>query len=263
MRVVARILRWLGVVLGLAILFLIGGAALLQTEAGKTWLARTIERTINAPDFTVAIAGLRGTIPFNIKVDQIDIGDRDGTYLTAHDFSLDISPAPLLAGQLHIRSLSFAEVAMARSSTAPSTTPWTEYLKVPHVPIGVVLDRLSIDRLALAPPVLGESLVATVEGNARLADDTAHLALDLHRIDDAAGNIGLAMELAGATPVLNLQLEASEPTGVLLDRLLARTDRPPLALSVKGTGPLADWHGRVAASAGALAHIDADVALAV
>jgi hypothetical protein len=56
--------------------------------------------------------------------------------------------------------LSFAEIDMARSSTAPSTTPWTEYLKVPHVLIGVVLDRPSISRLALAPPVLGENALS-------------------------------------------------------------------------------------------------------
>jgi translocation and assembly module TamB len=263
MKIAATILRWLGVALGLVIIVLLGGFGLLQTQTGQAWLARTIEQTISAPDFTVSIAGLHGAIPFNFKVDRIEIGDRDGTYLTLHNFGLDISAADLLAKRLHIRSLSLAEIDMARSSTAPSTTPWTEYFKVPRVPIGVVLERLSIERLALAPPVLGESLVATVDGNARLAGDTAHLALDLHRIDDVAGNIGLAMELAGATPVLNLQLEANEPTGVLLDRLLARTDRPPLALSVKGTGPLADWHGRVAASAGALAQIDADVALAI
>jgi translocation and assembly module TamB len=85
----------------------------------------------------------------------------------------------------------------------------------------------------------------------------------MHRTDGEAGSIVLAMELAGATPNLKLQLEASEPTGVLLDRLLGRTDRPPLALSVNGTGPLGDWHGRVVASAGTLAHFDADVMLAV
>jgi translocation and assembly module TamB len=263
MKTAVRILRWLGIALGLAIVFLVGGLALLLTEKGKTWLARTIEQTISTPDFTVAIAGLHGTVPFNIKVDRIDIGDRDGTYLTARDFGLDISPAALLARQLHIRSLSFADIDMARSSTAPSTTPLTEYFKVPHVPVGVVLDRLSIDRLALAPPVSGESLVATVKGSAGLAGETAHLALELHRTDGAAGSILLAMQLAGATPVLQLQLQASEPTGVLLDRVLGRTDRAPLALSLNGTGPLADWHGRVAASAGTLAQVNADVMLAV
>jgi translocation and assembly module TamB len=207
--------------------------------------------------------GLRGFVPFHLQVDRIEIGDRDGTYLTLRDFGLDISAVALLAGRLHVRSLSFAEIDMARSSTAPSTTPLTEYLKVPHLPVGVVLDRLSIGRLALAPPMLGESLVATVEGNAQLAGETAHVTLDLHRIDGLAGNITLAMELAGATPILKLRLEASEPTGVLLDSVLGRTDRPALALSVNGTGPLADWQGRLSASAGALAHFDADVTLAV
>ncbi|MBV8335261.1 MAG: translocation/assembly module TamB domain-containing protein [Alphaproteobacteria bacterium] len=263
MSFVVRFLRWLGIALGLVIAVLLGGFGVLQTQAGQTWLARTIDQTISTPDFTVAIAGLHGTVPFNIKVDRIDIGDRDGIYLTARGFGLDISPAALLSGLLHIRSLSFADVDMARSSTAPSTTPWTEYLKVPRVPIGVVLDRLSIDRLALAPPVLGESLVAAVQGSARLAGETAHLALELHRTDGAAGNILLAMELAGATPILQLQLEASEPTGMLLDRVLGRNDRAPLAVSLKGTGPLADWHGRVTASAGTLAKFNADLMLAV
>jgi translocation and assembly module TamB len=264
MKTAARILRWLGAALGLLIVVVLVVFGLLQTQAGQAWLARTIERTLSTPDFTVAVAGLHGTVPFNLKVDRIEIDDRDGTYLTLRDFALDIAAAELLARRLHIRSLSFAEVDMARSSTAPSsTTPLTDYLKVPHLPVGVVLDGLSIGRLVLAPPVLGESLVATVQGNARLTGETAQVALDIHRMDDSAGNITLATELAGATPVLKLQLEASEPTGVLLDRLLARTDRPPLALSVNGTGPLADWHGHIAASVGALARFNADVTLAV
>ena len=263
MHTMARVFRWFGAVLGLLIVIMLAAFGLVQTRAGQAWLARTIAQTASSPDFAVSMEGLRGFVPFRFKLDRVEIADRDGTYLTLHDFGLDVSPAALLTGRLHIRSLSFAEVDMARSSTAPSTTPLTEYLRVPSLPVGVILDRLSIDRLALAPPVLGESLVATVEGSAQLAGETAQVALDLHRTDGAAGNIVMAMELAGATPILRLQLDASEPTGILLDRLLGRTDRPPLALSVNGTGPLADWHGRVGASAGTLARFDADVTLAV
>src|SRR5262249_3849911 len=155
------------------------------------------------------------------------------------DVGIDIAAASLLAGELHIRSLGIGEIDMARPSTAPSTTPLTDYLKVPRLPLSVALARLSIGRLALAPPVLGESLVATAEGSAKLAGETADVTLDLHRTDGPAGNISLALQLAGATPVLALQLDAAEPTGMLLDRLLNRTDRLPLALSVSGTGPLA------------------------
>ena len=259
----ARALRWFGAALGLLIAILLAAFGLMQTQAGRTWLARTVAQAVSDPDFTVGIEGLRGIVPFRLTVERIEIGDRDGIYLTLRDVGVDISAAALLSGRLYIRSLSVDEINMARMSTAPSTTPLTDYFTVPHLPIGVVLDRLSIGRLALAPPVLGESLAATVEGKAQLAGETAGVSLDLHRTDGAAGTIGLALELAGSPPVLSLRLEATEPTGILLDRLLARSDRPPLELSVNGAGPLADWHGRISASAGSLARIDADASLAV
>src|SRR5690349_9447285 len=159
-----KVLRWLGIALGLLIASVIAVFGLLQTHAGQAWLARTAAQTVSSPDFTVAIEGLGGVVPFQMTVKRIEIGDRDGTYIALHDLGLNLSPTALLARRLHIRALTFAEIDMARSSTAPSTTPLTEYLNVPHLPIGVVLDRLSIGRLALAPPILGESLIATIEG---------------------------------------------------------------------------------------------------
>ena len=179
MRGAARVFRWLGAALGLLVVVVLAVFGLLQTPTGLAWLARTIAQDVSSPDFSVSIEGLSGTVPFRMTAERIAIGDRDGTYLTLQDVGLDISPAALLAARLRIRSLSFAEVDMARSSTAPSTTPLTEYFRVPHLSFGVVLDRLSIGRLALAPPVLGESLIATVDGSAELAGETARVALDL------------------------------------------------------------------------------------
>ncbi len=259
---IVKLLRWLGAAIGVLIAVLAAGFGMLQTRVGKTWAEREIAQAISDPDFTVAIDDLGGIVPFSITVERIDIGDRDGTYLTLRDAGLDISPSALLRGKAHIRSLAIAEVDMARSSTAPSTTPFIDYLKVPHLPIPVALDRLSIGKLALASPVLGENVAATVEGSAELAGGKAHVALDLHRIDNSAGNILLAMEIAGDTPVLSLRLDAAEPSGLILDRLLARTDHLPLTFSVNGTGPLADWHGRLNASAGASVHFAADLTLA-
>ena len=136
-----RVLRWLGAAIGMLIAILLASFGLLQTPAGKTWLASTLAQMISDPDFTVAIEGPSGIVPFRLEVARIEIGDRDGVYLTLHDFALDIAVADLLAGRIHIRSLTFAEIDMARPSTAPSTTPLIEYLKVPHLPVGVVLDR--------------------------------------------------------------------------------------------------------------------------
>ena len=155
--------------LGLLALSFAAVFAVLQMQIGKAWLAREIGRTLSDPDFTVAIDGLGGIVPFGMTVERIDIGDRDGTYLTLRDASLDISPSALLTARAHIRSLTIAEVDMARSSTAPSTTPFIDYLKVPRLPMPVALDRLSIGKLTLAAPMLGESVAATAKGSAELA----------------------------------------------------------------------------------------------
>src|SRR5207302_1142977 len=160
------------------------------------------------------------------------------TYLTLHDFGLEISPAGLLAGRLHIRSLRFAAIGMARSSTAPSTTPFTEYLKVPRLPVGVVLDRLSVGRLALAPPVLGDSLVATVEGNARLAGETAQVALDIHRTDDSVGHGGIGAAAAGG-----VRPPRRRPHRALAARDIRRPDRRRSAVDRNRGGQIdGRWH---------------------
>jgi translocation and assembly module TamB len=258
---IVKLLSWLGAALGVLIVVLAAAFGMLQTRIGKDWAAKEIAQAVSDPDFTVEIDRLDGFVPFHMAVERIAIGDRDGTYLTLRNAGLDISPSALLTGRAHIRSLTIAELDMTRSSTAPSTTPFIDYLKVPHLPVAVALDRLAIGKIALAPPVLGEKVAATAEGSAELADGKAHVALDLHRTDDSAGNILLAMEIAGDPPVLSLKLDAAEPTGLLLDRLLAGTDHLPLSFSVNGTGPLADWRGRVNASAGASAHLAADVTL--
>src|SRR5262249_19454507 len=64
-----RMLRWFGAALGLLIVILLAALGLMQTQAGRTWFAGTAAQAINDPDFTVAIEGLRGLVPFRLKVD--------------------------------------------------------------------------------------------------------------------------------------------------------------------------------------------------
>jgi hypothetical protein len=96
-------------------------------------VAGNVTQTGSSADFAVSVEGLHGIVPFHFTIDRIDIADRDGTYITLHDFGLDISRSALLAGRLEIRSLSFAEIEMARSPTAPSTTPLSGYFEVPRL----------------------------------------------------------------------------------------------------------------------------------
>src|SRR5262249_24395348 len=128
MQAVLKIFRWFAAVLGLLVCGLLVVIGVLQTQPGRDLLAKKVAQALSSPDFIVTIEGLGGIVPYRMTAERIEIADRDGKYLTLRDFGLDISAGELLSGRAHIRSLSFAEIEMARSSTAPSTTPLTEYL---------------------------------------------------------------------------------------------------------------------------------------
>ncbi len=169
--------------------------------------------------------------------------------------SPSISRRPkLLSGRVHVRSLDIAEVDMRRTSSPGHRSRSRQSLRVPHLPVAVVLDRLTIARLTLMPAVLGEKVVATIKGSAAVESGTARADLDLHRIDGVPGNIALQhgadRNQTGARPAN--RSGATRPASCSTD-WLRRTDRLPLALSLDGKGPVADWHGRLTASAGAVA----------
>ena len=254
-------LRALGFALGALIVVVLALLGLAQTRTGQDWLAGAVARAADRPDFSIAIEGLGGTVPLQMTARRVEIGDEGGVWLILRDLRLDLAPLDLLAGRVRIRLLQAAEVEIVR---APSSRPepLAERLRLPHLPVAIAVERLAVARLALARPVLGEAIAATLAGNAEAAGGTMRAALDLHRIDGIPGNIELRMASTGAPPVLSLRLSASEPTGVVLDRVLGRTDHLPLTLSLDGTGPVSDWHGRLAAAAGAQARLDADLALA-
>ena len=67
-----KVLRWLGGGLGVVIAVLAAVFGMLQTLVGKAWVAREIAQAVSDPDFTVAIDGLGGIVPFGMTVERID-----------------------------------------------------------------------------------------------------------------------------------------------------------------------------------------------
>jgi translocation and assembly module TamB len=264
MRAVIDILRWIGTALGVLLLAALVGFGLIQTSAGRAWLERLVVAAASSRDLRVSIEGLRGIVPFRFSVARIALADRAGTYATLRGVGLDIAAGALLTGRAQIRALTVGEFDFARLPLAGRPAkPLADYLRLPHLPIPVALDRLSVSRLVLGAPLLGQQVVATLAGHAAIANGRAETALDVRRIDGQPGNLTLRMTFAGATPQLSLHLSAIEPSGLLADRLLRRHDHLPLALALDGSGPLADWHGRLAVTAGAHADIEARLRFAM
>ena len=258
-------IRWLGRLLLLLAMLAVGAFALLQTPIGRDALARMISRLASGPGFEIEIEGLEGAVPFDIRAKRIEVADARGIWLALDGVRLDVAAGRLLVGRLHIRDLTASRLEAYRSPEIPAPPdplPWSERLRIPSLPVSATIDRFAIERITLAQEILGEKIEAAVTGRAESHDDATEIALDLRRTDGVPGNLDLFIRQSGAGPTLELRLVASEPSGVLLGRWLGRNDRPPLSLSLTGDGPLADWHGRLEASAGQLARLAADVAVA-
>ncbi|HUN46944.1 MAG TPA: hypothetical protein VMU85_10505, partial [Stellaceae bacterium] len=264
-----RVLRLALFILGgtvAALLLAVAGLyGLAQTTAGKSWLATEIGRQLSEPGQTVTVAGLDGSPPFDLALAEIRVADRDGVWLRIRDVRVTIDGGALLHREVAMPLLRAGEVEVARLPAATESKPSSSEplrLQTPHLPFRVSLDRLAIDRLTLAEPVLGQPVALALVGDARINADASTAHLSLRRIDQGAGSLSLALVLAGAPARLDLDADVSDPTGLLLDRLLQRSDHPPLAVALHGSGPAADWHGKLTASAGTLLALDADLGLA-
>ncbi|HEV8679677.1 MAG TPA: translocation/assembly module TamB domain-containing protein, partial [Stellaceae bacterium] len=266
MRPVLTRLRRLAGALAVLLLLLIGAFEVLQTSWGREWLSGVIAEAASAPGFSLTIAGLDGTIPFTMRAERIEVGDERGVWLVLQRADITLSATALFAGRVDIRNLTVAAIEVQRppQATAPAGPAESifERLRLPSLPVDVAVQRFAVERLALGAGVLGEPVEATLAGAAVLSGESARLILDLHRTDGQPGRIDLRAGLSGTPPVLGVRLTAEEPGGLLLARLLHRDDRPPLVASFAGEGPLAQWHGKLEASAGSLARVDFDVLLA-
>ena len=265
LKMVRRWLRRLGIAVLLLVALAVGGFGALQTPFGRDWLGGVIADAASGPGFAVAIEGIDGFVPFQMTARRITIADDRGVWLALSNVMFDLSPAELAAGRARVRTLTAAAVDVARLPAASPDSapplPLSDRLKVPRLPLPVTIDRLAIDRITLDPSIIGDKVEASLAGSASAIGLTLEAALDLHRTDGNPGSLAFRFGLSGTPAVLTLRLTADEPTGALLGRLLHRDDRPPLALSLAGDGPVGAWRGRLEASSGSLARFDAELSL--
>jgi translocation and assembly module TamB len=258
-----RMLHWGG---GAILLLLVVAAAsfgLLQTSPGLAWAERLASRLISSPGFAVEIKELGGTVPFDMHAERIEVSDAKGVWLTLDDARIDLSATALVGRRAQIGTLGAGKIEIVRQPepTGPPA-PLADNLRVPRLPVSLTIDRLSVGRLVLDPPLFGESIEAAIDGHATQSGEDTDIAFNLRRTDNKPGGLEVQMRQTGADPILSLKIAANEPTGLLLNRLLARTDYLPLSVSFAGEGPLTQWHGKLDIAAGQAARFNADVSIA-
>src|SRR5258708_19101150 len=211
----------LGLVLALALAF-----GLLQTGPGKAWLAQRVAGWLSSPAERVTVTGIAGLVPFDMRIDKIELADAHGPRVLVTDAVLAIAPADLLAGRLRLRDIGAREIRVERPSQGSSGGSMDPAALL-HPPVAVVVERLRVDRLELGPALLGEKVALVLAASGTLGGGTAAADLDLHRIDGATGQASFHLALAGEPLRLELSGQIPEPSGRLLARLPDRAP-PPL-----------------------------------
>jgi translocation and assembly module TamB len=238
------------------------GFAYLQTGEGRASLASAASRALSSPTGTIKIGAIEGLVPFDMRVAQIVMSDAGGPWLAVDKAAFAWSPSALLRGRLRIDRLSAQSVQLLRQP-APAQTSASTGFALPHLPVAIELRSLSVNRLVVAPALAGgDNAEASIDAHGLLTGERADLSIRLARTDGQPGTGILDARYDHPADALSLKLDIDEPTGVLLDASMARTDHLPLRITLAGSGPLSGWHGQFHLASGLGIHSDATVDIA-
>lgn len=242
-----RLPRLALVVLLLLLLVPLGATGVLRlalgTDAGAGLAVEAVNRALAGRG--VVIGGLTGAFPETLGVESLELRDRNGVWLRAEAIGLRWHPLRLAVRELAIAELAAGRIAVSRRPAGPAAAAGdggTGSALDPPLPFGLALDRLRIDRLELADPVVGTPVTARVTGAAALPRDGggAALVLAARRVDGIPGSLEIDLGLDLTAGTARIDVAAEEPAGGVLARLADLPDLPPLTIALSGSGSLDD-----------------------
>ncbi|MBI1261995.1 MAG: hypothetical protein GC184_09740 [Rhizobiales bacterium] len=179
----------------LALVFL--GVALVQIGSVRQGLLQFALTQINSGDTRLTADDIGGTWPRHLTLENLQIADAQGVWLSAKSLDMEWQPFALLAGEMHVISLKGADIALERLPGGSTETTPSDGPLLPSLPVTVRVDALALENFRLGKDVLGEEVVLDATGEAdygsakmlrllvdRRGDTPGHLEADLNFDDD-------------------------------------------------------------------------------
>ncbi|MGE5271376.1 MAG: translocation/assembly module TamB domain-containing protein, partial [Thiohalocapsa sp.] len=221
----------------IALLLLVIGAG--NSGPGRLLVERLVPTVTGG---TVSVAGLSGRFPDRLRIDQVTVSDARGPWLTVERARIDWSPLSLFRGEVAVETMTAVRAAVKR-------LPETAAGQTSGLPLRLAVDNLRVDRLELAASIAGSGGALRLNGRLHLASpEEGEVALDAASLD-GAGTYKLDAMLTPAA--MAARVEAAEPAGGLLSRLVGLPTVGPLSLSASLDGPRRAEQARLSLSAGA------------
>ncbi|MET3438298.1 translocation/assembly module TamB domain-containing protein [Sphingomonas sp. 1185] len=237
--VTARRFRWgraLAILMALVLATIGAALMIVDTAIGHRWVADRIGAIRTPTGLRFSVGRIEGSLYSDMRLVDLRVYDLDGLLVRVPRARLDWRPLHWARGALDIRAV---EAPLATLYHVPHTRRTGR--DTPILPdFDIRIDRLHLDRLVLAPAVLGRRRVARIDGRADIRDGRALVALD----GAVAGSDRLRLRL-DAQPDrdrFDLAVQARGRAGGVLSRLSGT--RAPVSLDVAGKGSWTRWDGR-------------------
>jgi translocation and assembly module TamB len=211
----------------------------LNTGAGRHLAVAQINR-LAGPQ--IAISGLGGHFPADLKLASLHLADAQGTWLTGEDLELRWQPAALLHRDLHVTALTATRLDILRRPEQGASRPSVGGPGETFPVFSLQLDHLAVPKLALGPTIVGQAVTLDVTGAASLP----HLQdFQLQNLRQGSATLnattpeGAAYRLAAALDRNQVQmtLHIAEPSNGLIGQMAAPQIHAPLGLDLSVDGP--------------------------
>lgn len=233
-------LAWFGSALlgALGGLFLVAAIvlALLQIpEIRQAGFTRALQ-DVQSEDLKIAVDGVSGSWPADLKVDRIEIGDATGTWLIVEKLALAWRPLSLVGGRLEIDALTADAVRLARLPEGQDEEPPADDqpFSLPAAPLAIDLHELDVGEVEVAEAAFGQAVTAKLGGSAHWELDDLTAKLDLIRTDGQPGTLTLDGSYLSGGDEIALKaalLDGSSEHKAVLADLLDLKDASPVDLT--------------------------------
>ena len=214
--------------LALLLLLAIGSVWILgNTAAGRVQIEKLTAKLTKGQ---VQLSGLAGSFPSHLTLEQLQLRDAAGVWLTAKHIELDWTPLAYLEGLLQIDRLHVAGVEMERLPQG-SSRPGSAEASIPRIDVA----EASFDMLHLGSQLAGTPASLVAHGSAHLRSVRDMLFDGSARRIDGDGEYELHLHFDEKR--MDAALKLHEPAGGPLENILSLPGLGALQAAVKLNGP--------------------------
>ncbi|MDF7825677.1 translocation/assembly module TamB domain-containing protein [Pontiellaceae bacterium B12227] len=186
--------KMVGLLLLLPILFFL----FLQTPPGKSFLARSLSAALSHSDqHQVVVGTITGWLPGKVTVSSLEVGDAQGTWLTAEKLHFRWMIRELLDERIRFRELRAERITWHRFPAYEKQEKPEKPRNSDFQPLEVRLDGLNVKTLRVEKGVAGTPLNYAVHSGGVKYLTTGRLSGELTVSGDADGAVELEAVLAG------------------------------------------------------------------